>query len=239
MDYAKALTYMLEDDDILTKAGIGSAIMLVSIPLLGIPMIFMVGYLIAIARNVKKGVEKPLPAWDDWGGFFREGINVIVIYLGLSSPFLLLTCAFVALMVAGGVITENGAENLGGGLMLTAGLIYSCISLIWAFLYIFISHAAMVLYLRHGSIGACFNMSDLRAIASEQAGNIFIITLVVMGASMAISTVFSMVAFIPCIGWILAFVIWPLSTVYTIALQGHLLGQLARQVDGKTTAEAW
>lgn len=240
MDYAKALTYVMEDDEILMKAGIGSVMMLVSVFLLGIPMIFIVGYLVALARNVKKGVEKPLPAWDDWGGFFKDGLNLVIVSIGLAMPFLVLTCAFVALMVSGGVLAENGSENLGGGLMLTAGLLYTCISLIFAFAYFFISPATLVLYLRHGSIGACFNISDLRAIISEHAGTIFILTLVVMGASMAISTIFSMIIFIPCIGQVLGIVLWPLTTIYTIALQGHLMGQLARMVDGKeATAEAW
>lgn len=240
MDYAKALTYVMEDDEILTKLGIWAALTVVSFFLFGIPMIFAIGYMVAISHNVKKGLEKPLPAWDDWGKLFSDGLNVIVVRLIYTAPFWLLMCGVFASIMVGFGVAEGGAEDAAAAIMGTTGLIFFCLSMLLAVAYFFINPALMVLYLRTKSIGGCLNFGAVRTIISEQASNILMVMLVIMGTYFVISTVAGFFAVIPCIGIVITFLITPVTTAYIGAVSAHLMGQLARVTDGKeATAEAW
>ena len=71
MDVAKAFTFVTEDERWMSKIGIGAAISLFFFLIIPIPL--LVGYLVGITRNVKEGVERPLPEWDDFGQLFMDG----------------------------------------------------------------------------------------------------------------------------------------------------------------------
>ncbi|MFO7682373.1 MAG: hypothetical protein R6X34_20220, partial [Chloroflexota bacterium] len=61
MDIAKGLTYVTQDERWVTKLLI--ALVVTFFSFLFFPIFFLIGYAVAITRNVKDGVEKPLPEW--------------------------------------------------------------------------------------------------------------------------------------------------------------------------------
>jgi hypothetical protein len=90
MDIAKAFTYMLEDERWVTKLGIGALLTFFVWLLLPIPL--LVGYSVAVLRNVRDGYERPLPEWDDWGNLFMDGLFIMIAQFVYTLPLLLLFC---------------------------------------------------------------------------------------------------------------------------------------------------
>lgn len=85
MKISQSLTFIFADRDWLTKVLIGSAVCLVA-GLLGITVIGLLswlvlpGYMIAVARRVIASDPELLPAWDDWGGLFVDGLMSLIIF---------------------------------------------------------------------------------------------------------------------------------------------------------------
>lgn len=80
----RSFSYMFEDEDWLQKIVIGAAFCLLSLVLIGIP--FVLGYLLQVARQSSQGKELPLPAWDNLGDKFVQGLLYILIGIIYGIP---------------------------------------------------------------------------------------------------------------------------------------------------------
>ncbi|NIP28946.1 MAG: DUF4013 domain-containing protein, partial [Phycisphaerae bacterium] len=116
MDFGRAFTFFKDDDRWMTKIGIGGVVTLLSIFLLGIPAILLVGYQLAVTRQVMNGKELPLPEWDDWGKLFMDGLYLIIAILVYTLPLWLLFCIGfgVTFLPAIGAGNDDLAAALGG-----------------------------------------------------------------------------------------------------------------------------
>jgi hypothetical protein len=79
VDFGRSFTFVTEDPDWVSKVLIGGAFALLSALLVGLP--FVLGYFARTLRNVVAGAARPLPAWDDLGGIFSDGLRLAVVYL--------------------------------------------------------------------------------------------------------------------------------------------------------------
>lgn len=232
MDVAKAFTFVTEDERWMGKIGIGAVISLVSFLIIPIPL--LVGYLVGITRNVKKGVERPLPEWDDFGQLYKDGLSVIVAQIVYTLPFWVVMCiAIVASIGLGGMADANANEDVvAAGFMATWGLVI-CLSLIFAVVLFFLSPAVVIQYVRTNELGAMFRFSEVVAIARENVGDIVIAALASFAASFVFSIVIGVFSAIPFIGWcggpILGIAVGP----YLAAVTGHLYGQIAAKGNSK------
>ncbi|MCB9421644.1 MAG: DUF4013 domain-containing protein [Ardenticatenaceae bacterium] len=237
MDVAKAFTFVTEDERWMGKIGIGALVSLASFLIVPIPL--LVGYLVGITRNVKDGVERPLPEWDDFGQLFKDGLSVIVGQIVYTLPFWIIMCiAIVASVGLGGLADGNVNEDVvATGFLATWGLVI-CLSLIFAIVLFFLSPAIVIQYIRTNELGAMFRFGEVVAIARENISDIVITALATFLASFVISTVIGVFSAIPIIGWcggpILGIAVGP----YLTAVTGHLYGQIAAKGESKEAKSA-
>lgn len=224
MDVGKAFTFVMEDDEWLSKLGIGAIISLLSF--LIFPVFLLAGYLVAVTRNVRKGMDRPLPRWDDWGQMFMDGLYLFLAQLIYSSPFWILLCAAIALTIGGSGLSEVNADAM-MAVIATAWVIVSCLMLLLSIALLLISPALVIQYVRHGQFGAMFRIAEVLSIARQNAGAIVVTALALLAFSLALTAVVTVLNIIPCLGTIAGIILSILSTPWLIAASGHLYGQIA------------
>ena len=230
MDVAKAFTFVTEDERWMSKIGIGAAISLFFFLIIPIPL--LVGYLVGITRNVKEGVERPLPEWDDFGQLFKDGLSVIVGQIVYTLPFWVIMCIALVASAGLGSLTDVNEDVMAAGFLATWGLVI-CLSLVFAVVLFFLSPAIVIQYVNTNELGAMFRFGEVIAIARENVGDIVIAALASFAASLVISVVLGLFSAIPIIGWcggpIIGIVVGP----YLTAVTGHLYGQIAAKGKSK------
>ena len=228
MDIAKAFTYMLEDERWVTKLGIGAVLTFFIWLLLPIPI--LVGYSLAVLRNVRDGYERPLPEWDDWGRLFMDGLFIMIAQFVYTLPLLLL-CVITGGMVASAGIAEMSEQLATASFLATFGLT-ACLFLLWYVAYIFISPAIMIQYGRTGELGSCFRFGEVIAIIRRNVGDILIVFVAVLVVSFAYGAFTSFLSIIPCLGPIIGMVVSLFLGPYVMMMTGHLYGQIAAKESG-------
>jgi amino acid transporter len=225
MDVGKAFTFVFEDDEWISKLGIGAVLALVSF--LIFPIFLLGGYLVAVTRNVRKGVTQPLPHWDDWGQLFMDGLYIFLAQIIYSSPFWILLCVATAVTVGSAGLEEVSVEAM-TAVVTTTWVVVGCLTLLLSIALLLISPALFIQYVRHGEFGAMFRLGEVFGIARDNAGPIIIAALALFGFSLALSVVVTVLSVIPCLGTIAGVILSILSTPWLMAATGHLYGQIAR-----------
>jgi hypothetical protein len=108
MDYKSAFTYVLQDPDWVKKILIAFLIAILSIFI--IPAFFLGGYFIKTIRNVADGVEKPIPEWNNWGGFFVTGLKMMVVGFIYAIPCFIIMAALFGLFMLPVILGPDNAE---------------------------------------------------------------------------------------------------------------------------------
>jgi hypothetical protein len=132
IDFGRCFTFVTEDPDWLTKVLVGGLFALLSAVLVGVP--FILGYWGRTVKNVAAGQQRPLPAWDDLGGIFSDGLRLVGVYLvyalGLMVAMMAMSCLLMLPFVALGSASEmdGGPEALfaalgGLGMLLFYGVV--------------------------------------------------------------------------------------------------------------------
>jgi hypothetical protein len=226
VEFGKALTYPFDDDEWLSKLGIAVAVSLIQlvIPVIGLAPLY--GWQVKLIKNVKDGAELPLPAWEDFGDYIVKGLMVLGANLLYQVPLILFWCvATIAGSATGGGLAaavESGADPEAFGPVF--GVIMACCGCLAAI---------------YGIVaGAAFTGGLLR-FADTETFNTF----------MEFGTNFGLVrdnlgAFIMALIYIiLGAILFILASVVTLGLgsilltaamfyfSGHIMGQLAQQID--------
>src|SRR5215213_7334307 len=87
MDAEQSFSFPFEDKDWASKLGLGASIS--AVPILSFAWS---GYLVEIIRNVMSNAAEPLPAWDDLGKKFNDGIILFGAGLVYALPLLIALC---------------------------------------------------------------------------------------------------------------------------------------------------
>ena len=112
-DFVKPLTFVFDDPRWVQKVLIGGLFIIASMFIIG--AFFIYGYLARLARNVIKGMEHPLPEWDDLGEYFGEGAKLFVVALIYVIPVIAIACAiFIPLALAGGASDNETVRSMAG-----------------------------------------------------------------------------------------------------------------------------
>ncbi len=228
MDINKAIRFVKEDDRWVSKLLIG---VLVSVfAFLIIPALLLQGYVIKIVRQVMNGDWDGLPEWDDWGKFLKDGFYVTVAQLIYTLPFILLLIIGTA-MTGGAVgLIENGDA---AGLLASGGfMLLFCLMMLFIIALLFLTPALLIQYAIKEDFGSLFRVGEIMAIIRNNLADILIVFAVMVVAGLAISLVSSVLALIPCLGWIAAVVIGLAVGPYISFVSGHLYGQIASKVLG-------
>jgi hypothetical protein len=232
MDVGKSVGYVFEDQKWTNKLLLG---MLVSI----VPIVnfALLGWVIDIMRNVSQRQPNPLPEWDNFGDKFIKGTILFVVGLIYSLPALLITCPLFFLPFTRGDFSREGQQAL-TGMFVGTTLLLTCAVAIYGLLISFLMPAIYLNFARKGTFAACFEFGEIWHIMSKNLGDYIVAWLIIIvvgiGVSFVISIVGAVLAIIPCCGWILAWILFGVTTVWILAVFGHLFGQIGAEPPGQS-----
>jgi hypothetical protein len=217
MDIGKAFSFVFEDEEWFVKILLGAVIVL--IPIVGQFALF--GYGIAIIRNVKAGDPRPLPAWNNLGDFFLDGLKFWVATLVYAIPFIIFLCPLILVWVLPALGAEN--EDLAAMLAGVSGIVslmLGCLAALYGILLSLLTPVVQIRYAETGEIGPCLAIGEVFRLLMDNLGSILVA--VVLGGVVG-SLVMSIAGTVT-----LGLLILP-GSVWLKALSSHLYGQIARQ----------
>jgi hypothetical protein len=156
---------MFDDPNWISKYLIGILISIV--PVLNIAWF---GYGIGIMRNMARGVEKPLPSWDNIGEKFKDGLFVAIasFVYALPAVVVILASTFAFVIPA---FSENRDVQQGLAAMVGGGFILSCCCIgLYLLAFSFFYPAMMIHYARVGSLGSLFQAGEIIKLATKNMG---------------------------------------------------------------------
>jgi hypothetical protein len=155
MNFGKSFTYMFEDTNWVSKFLIGIVISVV--PILNIAW---AGYGIGIMRNMARGMEKPLPSWDNLGEKFKDGLIIFV------ATFIYLLPALIVIgigAIAGSALGDESA-------MTVVIVAISCCATVYFVAFSIMQPALLIHYSRTNSFGALFQVKEVFSLATQNLG---------------------------------------------------------------------
>lgn len=212
MDIGRAFNYPRNDPGWITKLLIFGVVSMVPIVNLA-----GVGYMMEAIRRVTRGEDSTLPEWDNFGGYFMDGLRFAVTVFVYMLPVLLIVGVAIGMAAASG--REDGGAA--GIVMLLANLF----QLFYQFIFWVIWPALIINLAFNPGFGAGFQFGKMMATATRNVGSYVMVLLMTI--------VFGIVGMLG----ILACGIGLLLTIpYAQLGAAHLFGQLARET-GQGMAE--
>jgi hypothetical protein len=165
IDIGKCFRFVPEDPGWIPKLLIGGAFTLLCGVLIGIP--FVTGYWVRTLKRVAAGDPRPLPAWDDLGGIFADGLKpalVALVYgLAVGVVFAAVLLVVVALFFGAGALDEQ-SRGAGSGLAMLGGLgmvgLYGFLLVAVLVLHLFVPAVVLRVALR-GDFAAGFQIGPI------------------------------------------------------------------------------
>jgi hypothetical protein len=218
MDIGKAFGFVFEDPEWVIKVLVGGLVslggILLSPILIGFFFLFVLGgYSLELLRNVRNGLEHPLPRWENWGDKAVKGLKLFVIFLIWAIPIIAMSIVPVAISIIAG---KN--EDL-APLAFVASICFGCGSFLWGIWLAVLSPAIYARFAETEQISAGFELNRLLTFTRENLGDIIVAVL--------ISLVASIVALIA--GFVLCVIGLLFTTFWSSLVQFHLFGQIARR----------
>jgi len=239
MDVGKALSFVFEDEEWVTKILLGAVIAL--IPIFG--GLALMGYAIAVVRNVIAGHDRPLPAWDDLGNYFKDGLMFWVTTVIYALPLLILICPIGLVWILPAIASEQ--EDLIAILTGVAGVVSAglgCLAALYGILLALLTPVVQIRFAETEDIGACLRLGDIFRFLFANIGSVIISQILLFVAGIVLTSVIGGVGgffgIIPICGWILAAALGLLllpASVWLTVFSSHLYGQIGRQ-SGTTQA---
>jgi hypothetical protein len=203
MDIGLSFSFPFQDEEWVTKLILAAVIML--IPVLGI--IVVLGWMLAITRNVIKGATQPLEGWSDFASLLTLGFKAFIVSMIYALPIIVLSIPF-------GIVTGMLENESAEAFIAFASICFSCFSILYGLALAFIYPAAMGELAANDDLGAALNPSRIYELV-RKAPNAYILTfLATIGAG-----------FLAGLGVLLCFVGILFTSAYASAVYGHLYGQ--------------
>lgn len=216
MDIGKALGFVFEDEAWIKKILLGAVIML--IPIFG--QLAIVGYAIALIRNVMAGDHSPLPEWDNLVGYFVDGLKLLVVNLVYGIPILIFSCPAALSWGLMGPLADSKAVDTVGTIATVLSGCGGCLVALYAIVLWLLTPALQIRFAESGEIGACLKFGEMFRFALANVGSIAISQLLSWAASAFI---------LPIVGTISFGILALPATVLIKAFSSHLYGQIGQQ----------
>ncbi len=233
MDIEKSFTFPFEDKDWLLKLGVGGLITI--IPILNFAWS---GYLVGIIRNVMSDATEPLPAWDDLGKKFTDGLILFAAGLVYALPILIVFVLPLGILASSGRLSElRNLERISeaGGVLLAC---IACVFILYSLALSVIYPAILVLFSREGTFASCFKLRAAFDLISGNMGPFFTAWGLSLAASFGVGLVISLVGailgLIPCLGQIISLPLSLAAGAYIAVVYAHLFGQFGRTAFGQS-----
>ncbi|MCD1295859.1 hypothetical protein CUJ83_12720 [Methanocella sp. CWC-04] len=141
---------------------IGGLFTILSAFIIGIP--FLLGYITRCGKELIKGNGK-MPAWDDWGGLFKDGLVVILLAIVYALVIGLLYVLVCPLFIAGDIFNSN--------IMLAAGVIFLLPIMLIGGLLGLLFYLSWLVYAATGDLGKALNpLNGIKLFMTEPLGYI-------------------------------------------------------------------
>lgn len=220
MDIGKAFTFVFEDDDWVVKVLIAIGILVAGIVLswLVIPAILaallLSGYVLEITRRVIRGDATVLPAWDDWGQLFVDGLQVAIIGIVYAVPIFIVSFCLGAPLQWMSEGSEAASAFFGFAL--------GCFNFLWAVILSLTLPAAIGRFAAEGELASAFHFGDVIAMVRDNLAT-YVITAVMVWVTGIMAS----------LGLLFCFIGVFFTGVYAELIQGHLYGQAYLEATGQ------
>jgi len=219
MDVGQAFTFMFKDEEWIKKVLLG--ILISFVPIFG--QFALVGYTLAIIRNVRNGEPQPLPDWSEVVQYFVGGLKLWVVNMVYSLPALVLACPLILI----GFLPLLAGDNT--EMMDTLGAITGILAIIlclppilYGFFLTLLSPALLIRLAETEDISACLRFKEVIRFTFANIGSIIIALLLVFAAGAIV---------VPIAAGLTLGLLGLLAPVWINASLGHLCGQIARKTE--------
>jgi hypothetical protein len=221
MDIGSAFTYVFDDEEWIKKLAIGGGIALGAIILLPVLLIGLVlflplnGYMLQVVKNVRDGQTNPLPEWDDFGGYFKTGFFVAVIWFIYNIPAILFSCV--------GSLAQNAPAMMDmdsdmAGVVVSLAVCLNCVQIILSLAAAILLPAAIIRFAQYDTMGSAFQFGAIFSFISGNIGDYIIVILLSLVAGIVAG-----------FGLILCIIGVFFTLFWSMLVKANLYGQLARK----------
>ncbi len=195
MNLGKSFTYMFEDTNWVSKYLIG--ILISMVPILNFAW---AGYGIGIMRNIARGMEKPLPSWDNLGEKFKDGLIIMLANFIYALP------AIIVIGIGVGATVAMGGKDASVVIMVVMG----CCAGVYLLAFSFLQPALLIHYARTNSFGAMFQFKEVFQLVTKNIGEYLMawVTGLIAGAVLSaiapVLMVLCVVPFLLGIAWVMS-----------------------------------
>ncbi|MCC7130932.1 MAG: DUF4013 domain-containing protein [Anaerolineae bacterium] len=237
MDIGKSLQFAFDDENWLSKLGLGALISL--IPILNFAW---VGYYLQLMRNVSDKVELPLPQWDEFAEKFTRGLLVTVAGFIYALPGILFLCLPIGI-ISFPLLFQNSDVQETLAVFTTFGSItlFCCIGL-YFLVFSFYFPAVQLHYSHTDEFKSCFEIREILSLITSNLSDYLVAWLVTLAAGVIVGVVVGVigmfVGWIPCLGQI---AVWALSAVagaWVSVVYAHIFGQIGAKIYSETALSA-
>ena len=241
MDIEKSFSFPFEDNEWISKLGLGAIISIV--PILNFAWS---GYMVDVIRNVMNNEREPLPTWDNLDRKLIDGLMLFAAALVYALPALLLLFLPLSMTAFSGVLSgSSDLRDAGRAIGEAGGVLFFCLFCVFALYGLVLSiiyPAILVLFSRERTFASCFNLRGAFDLISKNTAAFFtawgLSLLAGIGVGLLVGLVNMVVGWVPCIGWIISLVLSLGSGVYISSVYAHLFGQFGRAAFGGTQLAA-
>jgi hypothetical protein len=215
MEFGRSFSYQFNDPDWIKKIALVALISL--IPLVG--QFFVLGWGLEITRRVLSREAELLPEID-FGRFLGKGFQAFLVGLVYAIPLLIFYIPIVATPFIG-AMADSGNGN-GSGIASTIAMIFGLccggLMFIYGIAMAFIIPAALGRLADRGTVGAALKFGDVIGLVRAAPVAYLIVALGTMIGG-----------FISSLGMIACGIGILVTTVYSITISSHLMGQAYRE----------
>jgi len=198
MNFGKSFTYIFDDTNWVSKLLVGIVISIV--PILNFAW---AGYGIGIMRNMARGIEKPLPAWDNLGEKFKDGLIIF------AATFIYVLPALIVVGIGVGAAVAIGNDTI----ITVVSIVAGCCAFVYFLAFSFLQPALLIHYARTNSFGALFQVKEVFKLATQNIGDYLLAWVTGLLAGTVLS-ILSPVLAILCVVPLLLGVAWVMCVTY-------------------------
>lgn len=210
----EAFRFPFKDPNWLAKLTIGAFFTLLSIALIGIPVLY--GYYLELLRRVRNGEQYPLPEWKDVGVKFISGIKYLVTLWIYYFPLAIVAIPVIVLILLSSVqgthLFDVMGRAVGAGVLIFVAIPYSLFVLV-------LTPLISVEFSRNERVGEGINIGRVIRLFGRHWQESLIIVVITIGIDIAAS-----------LGLVLLIIGILFTSFYVSLVRFHLYGQIGQMI---------
>jgi len=237
MDIGKSLQFVFDDEDWLSKLGVGALISL--IPILNFAW---AGYDLHLMRNVIDGVELPLPRWDEIGEKLIRGLLITVAGFIYALPGILFLCLPIGVLTLPAFVQDSDVQGALAVFTTFGGIALFCCIGLYFLVFSFFFPAVQLRYARTDNFKSCFEIREIISLITSNLSNYLVAWLITLVVGVLVGAVVGVVGmflgWVPCLGQIAVWIISAVAGAWASVVYAHVFGQVGVKAFAQTALSA-